>query len=244
MSVNFTGVNLKNVIIGPNPVPVCNPLDNFLSQLWHYNVPSGTVTTDVLGQNMTISAGSELQVTTAHPEFGVGSLAIGGGPDYALPDTATSMDWTVEFALYWPAIVHTSGGVLLDYNRNNPNSILLSFINIDDLTYSLSCETQVGQVANPIANTGVWTQFAVVIDQTHDIFSIYQDGTRVFTTTALSGAGFDGTAFSLNGNIRRGGYNYNYGDPIYMDELRVTRAVRYTGASYVPASTEFDYIPC
>ena len=148
----------------------------------------------------------------------------------SLPNVA-STDWTVEFSLWNTDYVGQGDCVVLMLNRGSPSEIYLTLTG-QTLTFSIG-QGAVYTTAD-LAGWNTWTKFAVVVNKTSDTVGIYVDGTRVYNSDAT---GLTATPWYINALVfGRGGYMYNFGTPVFLDNFKITNSALYSGSSYTPVA--------
>jgi len=148
----------------------------------------------------------------------------------SLPNVA-SIDWTVEFSL-WNAEYQNQGEcIVLMLNRGTSSEMYLT-LSGQTLTVDIG-QGAVYTTAN-LAGWSTWTKFAIVVNKTANTVKIYVDGTRVYNGNA---ADVTATPWYINALVfGRGGYMYNFGAPVFLDNFRITNSALYAGSSYTPVA--------
>jgi hypothetical protein len=199
--------------------------------LLHCNGSNGSTTfTDNSPSPLTITANGNCQLSTAQSKFGTASMLCDGTGDsisHAANDAFRFPgDFTIEFfinpsstatsVLYEGRASGASATGLAIYKTSTSMAVYTS--NADRIIYSSSI------------GTGTWRHIALCRSGT--AMKLFLDGTQVgstYTTSANFSDGVfylgsdSGLANSLNG---------------YIDEVRITKAARYTG-NFTPTSSEF-----
>ena len=185
--------------------------------------------------NMTWASG-QVYPSSAFSEYGTKSLLFitqeaALNTDAQLPAT-TFIDFTLEFSAY----IDTGGeGLILLINRflgssGEANiSLFETFVGSGIWTVTVYQEG-IGTVISydaPIVN-GVWIKFALVVNKTDDVVSLYIQGTRVDTTDASI---FSAEAYPLASLVwGQGGALFT--SATYMDNYRFSQGARYINATY------------
>lgn len=216
-----------------------NPYLVPIDQLWHFDTPSTTTTTSVQGSVLNMKpygSPDEMSVLTTQKLFGAASLALGGGSDIPFPSSAVSANKTIDFS-FWTPIGLNSGGILFDVNRDAGTAEMFvewRVVDINTVTVHFIFDQTIEHIATVTGN--VWTQFAIMFDSSN--ITVFKNGVP-FGTTSRADASVS-APFSWAGNYRRGGYNYNYGDFVFVDELRIVSEALYSTSGYAPATKEFS----
>jgi len=198
-----------------------------VSLLLHMNGANGSTTfTDNSSNVRTVTAVGNAQMSTTQSQFGGAAAYFDGTGDYlslsgGMP-SGTGTAFTIECWIRlddlsaYRAITRTAGGLDIGVQPNG-------LINCD--------QTSVGIIANSatgVITAGTWYHVAVTRDTSNN-YKIYVNGTQVasatnaFSVTAATTIGF--SAFS--------GAHYFKG---YIDDFRVTNALRYT-ANFTPPTS-------
>jgi hypothetical protein len=221
----------------PEASPGTDPLFSSVSLLLHAD-GTGNTFTDSSGTPKTITASGNATQSTAQSQFGGKSAAFDGSGDWIATNTSAGLtfgagDFTIEF---WarptgsqPANPRIIGN--LSANAFSTGDWALT----QNLGFGLyAYEYESG--GSPIVSLGssltndTWAHVAIV--RSGSEWSMYKDGTRVSTNT-WSGSLDTGTRRLVIGSSGSTIEAWNG----YIDELRVTKAARYTGSTItVPAA--------
>jgi hypothetical protein len=197
------------------------------SLLLHMDGANGSTTfTDNSANARTITAVGNAQVSTTQSQFGGASAYFDGTGDYlslsgGMP-SGTGTAFTIECWIRlddlsaYRAITRTAGGLDIGVQPNG-------LINCD--------QTSVGIIANSatgVITAGTWYHVAVTRD-TSNSYKIYVNGTQVASATNA----FSVTAATTIGYSAYSGSHYFKG---YIDDFRVTNALRYT-ANFTPPTS-------
>lgn len=233
-----TGYTLQQVTATARVVEVTQTTGVVPVQLWHFDV-GGTDTSSVEGYILDLEPGGspvEMVISASQSRFGGKSLAIGGGAEVPFPAVPTSPNLTVDFSLWIPTAL-SAGGILFDVNRDDGVlEMYVEFNTSGPSTGSLSFVFNQTVTKTVLFPTDTWAQFGLEFDDLN--INIYLNGALVDTLTRSS-VNFS-PGISWVGNYRRGGYNYNYGDPVFLDELRFSNTALYEGSSYTVATEAYE----
>jgi hypothetical protein len=155
-------------------------------------------------------------------------------PDNNSLDLGTAGSFTIEGFFYVPSL--TNEGVQVLFYKNYAYELAINFhagapdyvfLNVWSCSASF-CQNQLGQNTN--ISMG-WHHIAVVYENTsaQDTFTIYLDGSRlVYANNANFNPGINNSTSALY----VGGYFGVAAWNGFMDEVRLSDAIRYSGASY------------
>lgn len=235
------------VSYGASLVPGAPAVTDPTIQLFHYD----TVDNDNFAYEVVSGTDVELQngegglyISPDVPEFGVGSMLVDGGDAVPFPTTSVESNvWTIEWAMNWPSNGegHVGTNVLYDINYGGPNQITIKFNEyFGDNQWLISVSNEdfcFGWGLNVVANPDQWYQCALQIDLENDTFDFWIDGVNQFT---LSASEYFTGPFALSYTVRRDSSNFNFNDPLYTDELRISNAALYaSGNNYDPPTEAF-----
>jgi len=183
------------------------------------------------------AAGADIDTTRAL--FGGASGYFDGDGDYLWSDDGSawdfSGDFTIEFALY--TAQKDNNRCLIDLRSNNSGSGPV--IETDDgssgrLQYRIG-GSYICTVSSAEFFNNTWHRIAMT--RSGSTVRCYLDG--ALKATATYGSAMTSNALTVGAfvDVRGGGSNYKYVG--WLDELRITRACRYAGASYLLATAPF-----
>ena len=211
------------------PAPVSaggsDALFSSVSLLLHMNGTNGSTTfTDNSSNAHTITAYGDAQISTAQSKFGGASGAFDGTGDYLMPPASSTLamgtgNFTIETWVRFNNFsalqaVFSYGTTQLNIYANT-SSKLLAYVN----------GTAVGAVTTLSANT--W--YHVALCRSGSTVRFFINGTQEGSTT--SSTNFTNNQMYI-GRRSDGTYQLNG----YLDELRVTKAARYTAAFTAPTA--------
>lgn len=189
----------------------------------------------------TVTAIGNAKISTAASKFGSASAVFDGNGDYLrIPYDAdfnlSTTDFTYElwfncnsFATSQGVLSKHTNNVYLDYNIYISNSTTINFL------YSNSGTPVTATV--PAMSTGTWYHLAVV--KSSGNLSIYLNGTRYAGPTAVSIPNNITSNFVTIGcTIWNNPSDYFNG---YIDEIRLSKIARYSGASFTVPSAAFTH---
>jgi hypothetical protein len=204
-----------------------DPYFSNVSLLLHMDGANGSTTfTDNSASARTVTAVGNAQISTTQSQFGGAAAYFDGTGDYlslsgGMP-SGTGTAFTIECWIRlddlsaYRSITRTNGGLDIGVQPNG-------LINCD--------QTSVGIIANSatgVITAGTWYHIAVTRD-TSNSYKIYVNGTQVASATNA----FSVTAATTIGYSAYSGSHYFKG---YIDDFRVTNALRYVSNFTPPAS--------
>lgn len=223
----------------------CDPYWNQTVLACHFDgVDSSTSFVDEKGH--TLTANGNAQLTTTSPKFGTACATFDGAGDYiVVPDSPDfefgSGHLTIEF---WIKTTQTLG-YACPLGRDNgafPAGAWAILLNgngsgsIQMWNASYSTGNVFLQSAAISLNDGSWHHIAIT--RNGSAWNVWKDGSSVASNTWV-GAIAD---VALDLNIGRDpGYSRNFNG--YIDDLRITKAARYT-ASFTPPAASFLHNQC
>jgi hypothetical protein len=208
---------------------VADPYYNYTSLLLHMDGTNASTNFVDSGPNaLAVTAAGNAQVSTTQSKYGGAAAYFDGTGDYlslsgGMP-SGTGTAFTIECWIRlddlsaYRAITRTAGG--LDIGVQPSGMIVCD-------------QTGVGIIANSAAGVitaGTWYHVAVTRDTSNN-YKIYVNGTQVASATNA----FSATAATTIGFSAFSGAHYFKG---YIDDFRVTNALRYT-ANFTPPTSAF-----
>jgi hypothetical protein len=199
---------------------------------------NSTTITDSSYSPKTLTAVGNAKISTTTSKFGVSSIAFDGSGDYlSVPYDSdfnfAATTWTFElwfransFSTAMTVMGKHTSGVDLDYQIDimSTTSIRFAYTKNPNFIYA----------AVPAMSVDTWYHLAAVKDASG--FSIYLNGTRYLGPTAISipnNIGNNVIIGASSWNIPQGFFNG------YMDDIRLSKVARYSGASFTVPSAEF-----
>jgi len=180
------------------------------------------------------------------PKVGAGAMAFDGDEDFlTLSSSAGNAmiggtgSWTIEGWLNWDG----SGGAIFMEQGNSAERALQIWIQPDgDIQVYLS-DTDGSFPFNEVSGTTLtahtWTHIALV--KNGSAITLYKDGARDSVIDgSVTQAEINNSGYIFHIGIYRsaaGAYSSDW--PGYMDQVRISRVVRYTGASFTAPTTAF-----
>jgi hypothetical protein len=215
-----------------------DPLWESVALLMHFNGANGsTAFTDSSSNALAVPGFDNAQISTSQSRFGGSSLYLDGVGDYLLSAVSPVLniaagDFTIEFFVR----LGTGGG-------SNGHIIQIGTSDAARFTVYAPSRTSIALFtpsANRITRTGistnVWYHVAVVRVLATNTTSMYVDGVRAGTYTGgISISGNSQMALGRNPNDSLA-VNFFQGN---IDELRITKAARYSGATMTVPSLPF-----
>lgn len=214
----------------PAPAPT-DPYFSQVSLLLHMDGANESTTfTDSSANALSVTAYGDAQITTSESKFGGASGSFDGAGDYL--QTASSSAFALEqFTIEAWIYVTAWGGYnfLVDF-REGGGELVLGFTPSGEFyTFASGVTESGGGSALP---TGEWMHVAVTYDG--EDFKHYLNGQLHYT---LAGSGFSQEACAATVGSRHTGTQEFF--TRYMDDFRVTKAVRYT-ANFTPPTAAFQ----
>lgn len=234
------------VVLAKQYVPLDANYPN-VSLLLHGDGPNGsTIITDNSPSPKTVTVLGNTQISTAQSKFGGASIAFDGTGDNLRIETATISNYfgtdlfTIELWMYRAG--NGSGGdpsVLFDGilgGNLGTTSVCGVYIRRADRKVSFFDGATLFETTSSITNN-VWHHIAVTRDGSNNL-KVFIDGvagvasstSRNISSSSLLYVGSDNTS-AVSGN---GNHFYNG----YIDDLRITKAARYT-ANFTPPTQPF-----
>lgn len=218
---------------GGNPIPGITLSLNHLDGL-----DGATSTTDDISTVIWTLTGSELD--TAQAKFGVSSLLIPAGAGTATAASLTALNvtgnWTIEMFVRLSNVTTSSARLRL---RNFAASDDVFALTVNTIgggdngilgeVYNSGGSTiiSISDVVTTI-NANTWYHIALVKNGT--TYSLYFDGNRLGTDTTATAPGSPGNYLFEN---------LKDADDAWIDEVRLSQIVRYSGATYTIPTTAF-----
>jgi hypothetical protein len=212
------------------PVMQSDPLWGSVAVLMHFNGANGsTVFTDSSSNALAVPGLLGAQISTVQSQFGGSSLYLDGTGAHLLTAVTSVLnigggDFTIEFFVR----LGTGGGL---------NGHIVQIGTSDAARFTIYAASRSSIVlftpsANRITRTGistnVWYHVAVVRVLATNTTSMYVDGVRAGTYTG--GISISGNSQMALGRNPNDSLSANFLDG-YIDELRITKAARYSGAT-------------
>jgi len=239
----FVGWNHKTVSTplvvlssGVTTAPVVGDADTLL--LWDFE----TVDLKDVTETYQYTVGGAFTGTLPKFGIGAGSYTLGtGNPAYAeLGFDWTAMlqglDWTIEAWLKAPA---SANAQIVCFATPNDGILTLGFRASDDIVYWNITGTS-GSIIGPEAvasgqtiATDTWYHCAIVHTQSDSKYSLFFNGVRIKQVTSAVQVG-------SSSGFKRIGFANLSGGTGFIDEQRVSRSARYSGATYTIPTAAFD----
>jgi hypothetical protein len=210
--------------------------------LMHFDGTNGSTTyTDAAGTVTSFATSGTASISTAQSVFGGASLSlasssyIDGTPSNTALNIGTG-DITVECRAYVTAA--PSGHVnFCSFQPVSGKPALNVGINASGNLFCYVSDPSTSQLIDGSGAISLNAWHAIAVVRASQNISMYLDGTRTDTPTSFTlSLNYNGILFSVGSNTAIGG---TAGPAMYIDELRVSKIARYTGASYTPASSAF-----
>ena len=224
--------------VGTDPATIGDPSFADVSLLLHGDGTSGSTTiTDSSSNAASVTANGNAQIDTAVKKFGTGSIEFDGSGDYLSINGATypidlSGDFTVEFF-----VRHTNVTASQKYISLGPYFGALSTLMLIDLStnfrlYIDGSNRLSGSAGGPTINT--WHHIAVVRNGTS--IKYFLDGDEKLNYTQSTPKDYS-LSYNYPIGINQGLTMQSlYG---YLDEFRISTAVRYT-SNFTPPTAAFS----
>src|SRR3990172_3662496 len=211
--------------------------------LSHFDGADAAVTTfdDISGNSWAFATSAQLD--TAQLKFGTSSLLVGDTTDFAFGETISltgANPWTIEcfarksvLATVLTFGLYTAGGLggirrcRVLWNDDDTMNLAIRNASNESVIASSSSGT-LGAAAN------TWYHLVALYDGL--TFQVYFDGSRV-----INDAGIDPGAGQTMGNPSSvtAGFTSGIANSIWIDEMRVSKIARYTGATYTIPTAKF-----
>ena len=224
--------------VGTDPATIGDPSFGDVSLLLHGDGTSGSTTiTDSSSNAVSVTANGNAQIDTAVKKFGTGSIKFDGTGDYLLVNGSTypidlSGDFTVEFF-----VRHTNVTASQKYISLGPYFGALSTLMLIDLSTNFrlfidGSSRLLGSAGGPTINT--WYHIAVVRNGTS--IKYFLDGDEKLNYTQSTPKDYS-LSYNYPIGINQGLTMQSlYG---YLDEFRISTAVRYT-SNFTPPTAAFS----
>ena len=215
---SFTATGQNATLVVPDPFASATSL------LLHLDgADNGTTFTDSSLNNFSITRGNNTITSTAQAKFGTTSAYFDGVNDYLLTATDAAFTWgTADFTveLWFYVSSHNSARRLLYGASSNVHNLVLNTSNVLEYSYSAA------RITSGAVSAGVWNHVAVCRSGTSTRMflngtqagSTYSDSNNYAQTALVFGCRTDGS-FDFGG---------------YIDEIRATKAARYTANFTAP----------
>lgn len=209
-----------------------DPYFSNVSLLLHMD-GSGSSFVDSSASAKTITAYGNATQSTAQSKFGGVSARFDGDGDYlssSVSDiTRFSGDFTVEFWAY--ALTHKSYNVWFDNRSTVASSTGFTMASNSSGQMTLFTNNSFTITGSSTFNTSQWIHFALV--RSGSTIRLYQNGQSIGTST--NSTNFSDGALAVGISLPDQVHSVNG----YIDELRVTKIARYTGATITVPTSAF-----
>lgn len=192
---------------------------------------SGSSFSDSSSANKTITAGGNATQSTTQYKFGSKALYCDGTGDYiSAPSITLSGDFTAEAWIRWNGSISKNYSAIMLGSSANTQFFLTTKVNRTGLRFGL---TGVAEFATGSFTWSADTWYHVAVVRDSNAIRLYVDGSNVTDSSPT-------TSQSFSGELRIGGDGaVTYDSDIYLDEVRVTTAKRYTGSSFAVPTAAF-----
>ena len=177
------------------------------------------------------------------PKVGAGAMAFDGTGDYLTLSSSSgneliagSGSWTIEGWLKWDG---SQAGIFMEQGDAASRALQIWIQADGDIQVYLS-DTDGSYPFNEVSGTTLtahtWTHIALV--KNGSAITLYKDGAR---DSVIDGSTTQSTINTSSYPLYIGTYNAGAGSDWsgYMDQVRISRVVRYTGASFTVPTTAF-----
>jgi phage-related protein len=221
-----------------------DPYFNFVRLLLHCDgADNSTTFTDSSSDNLAITVAGSAKLSTAVTKFGTASANFASGTNANVTTAANTLsvlidqDFTVEFWVYPTqfdgslsgsstyGIAESQGGTDWMLSMGTLSGNRRFVLATDNANIRITHQT--------VPSLNVWQHIAIVRSAT--VFSVYIDGVKS-DTSYTQRAAYNNSSFFSFGPRQSGSTNR-----LYMDDMRFTRAARYT-ATFTPPTTAFPDI--
>jgi len=216
-----------------------DPLFSSVSLLLHMD-GTGSSFVDSSGTPKTITANGNATQTTDQSQFGGKSAVFDGSGDWINTDTSDGLtfgtsDFTIEFWARPTGSQPSNPRIIGNLSANGFSTgdwVLTQNLNCGFYAYNYqSGGSPIVSLGSSLTND-TWAHVAIV--RSGSSWSMYKDGARVSTNT-WSGSLDNGTRRLVVGSSGNTGEAWTG----YIDELRATKAARYTGATITVPTAAF-----
>ena len=205
--------------------------------------------TDATAKNVLETVGNA-QISTTQSKFGGSSMYFDGTVDYLfIPQTNNPLgrnldfvngDFTIEFWFRANSVSPTNQGLFTIFDGNAASRSEIQIL-INLASSSLNCNAYQGVTNNDITFSSaisINTWYHVAFVRSGNSFYAYLDGSRNATIRTITGDLNSGTTWVFQlGRYTEGGVNYDFNG--YIDDLRVTKFARYSGATITVPTAAF-----
>lgn len=196
----------------------------------------GTTFTDSSPLAVAVTNMTGATTSTAQKQYGDTSAYLDGS-HYLRTANPVFLDslWTIELSFYMPAAPTANSSLFRNNGTDYPYYYISLYLDTSQqLTFQININSSLYTYTYPTAlATGAWHSVAFVRPELGWVYG-YVNGARVYTRE-IPGGGIPDADYMYIGSSVGGGSKFTG----YIDEVRVTKAVRYTGASYTLATAAF-----
>lgn len=205
-------------------------------------MPMDSNFSDVKGHVPTVTGAT---ISTTTPKFGTGSGQFSATGDRVSFPYSTDFDllgdFTIEFHI-WLSAAPTAGGCILSngwisaggstyapyllYNRPSSPGVLF-FSSSNGTSWNVS-----NGIGGKVLTLNAWTHVAVV--RSGNTYSIFYDGARYAQATSAGVFNPTNKPITIGSDGASGALS-----PMRIDNIRITKAARYTTASFTPPDTAY-----